>query len=333
MTSTTADVLVVGAGLAGATAAGVVAAAGRDVIALDKGRGPGGRLSTRRVDDRRFDHGAAAVQASGDFHDWLCDAALAGASAPFDGDWVGVPGMNALVLRALGGVEPVWGATVAALRRSEGRWVAEDAEGGTLAAGRSAVLAVPPAQAIALLRTAVDDIDPAAGGLRRVCDALSAAHHAPVWVGLVSLAPDTASRLRQDVPTGIWAPASETLACVRLDDAKPGRAPTGQLVVHARVDWSLRHLESSAEQIADPLRDALLKAVGLDPEAVLSVQAHRWRYALPEQGCPLDGEDGLRLALAGDAIGWTIEAGVSPAEQAWRSGRAAAARALSWTAP
>jgi len=51
-------VVVVGAGLAGLTAARGIASAGHDVIVLDKGRSSGGRCATRRVGAAVFDHGA-----------------------------------------------------------------------------------------------------------------------------------------------------------------------------------------------------------------------------------------------------------------------------------
>jgi phytoene dehydrogenase-like protein len=56
-----ADVIVVGAGLAGLTAAALVARAGRSVIVVEQGRNPGGRATTNVVDGVSFNLGAHAL--------------------------------------------------------------------------------------------------------------------------------------------------------------------------------------------------------------------------------------------------------------------------------
>jgi renalase len=111
------EVLVIGAGVAGLACARRLAAGGARVVVVDKGRGPGGRLSTRRVatalGEVGFDHGAQFLTARDpDFsaltRDWLARGLLApwngvvrlaadGTNAPLSGDplLVGVPGMNA----------------------------------------------------------------------------------------------------------------------------------------------------------------------------------------------------------------------------------------------
>src|SRR5689334_15592868 len=99
--------VVVGAGLAGLMAGRTLADAGHDVVLLDKGRSPGGRLATRRVGHARLDHGAqfftvrsdrfaASVDAwerNGWVHEWC-----RGFSTPADGypRYAAAGGMNAL---------------------------------------------------------------------------------------------------------------------------------------------------------------------------------------------------------------------------------------------
>lgn len=52
------SVAVIGAGFAGLTVARHLLDAGHAVHLFDKGRGAGGRMSTRRQDGHEFDHGA-----------------------------------------------------------------------------------------------------------------------------------------------------------------------------------------------------------------------------------------------------------------------------------
>ena len=72
MSSTTtradAPIAVLGAGVAGAAAAARLVEAGLPVQVFDKGRGPGGRCSTRRSEtasEPGFDHGAQYFTARG----------------------------------------------------------------------------------------------------------------------------------------------------------------------------------------------------------------------------------------------------------------------------
>jgi phytoene dehydrogenase-like protein len=57
------DVIVIGAGVSGLIAARTLQATGARVLGLDKGRGVGGRMATRRTDWGVFDHGAQFLTA------------------------------------------------------------------------------------------------------------------------------------------------------------------------------------------------------------------------------------------------------------------------------
>jgi renalase len=73
------DVVVVGAGLSGLVAARTLRDAGVRVRVLDKGRGVGGRLATRRIGAARLDHGAQFFTVRGDaFRSVVDDACAAG---------------------------------------------------------------------------------------------------------------------------------------------------------------------------------------------------------------------------------------------------------------
>jgi predicted NAD/FAD-dependent oxidoreductase len=51
-------IIIVGAGISGCVCANRLAMAGHAVTLIEKGRGVGGRMSTRRMNGARIDHGA-----------------------------------------------------------------------------------------------------------------------------------------------------------------------------------------------------------------------------------------------------------------------------------
>ncbi|HEX2729333.1 MAG TPA: FAD-dependent oxidoreductase, partial [Rubrobacteraceae bacterium] len=62
----TSSCIIVGAGMSGLSAGRELRAAGWDVTMVDKGRGVGGRMATRRLREGTFDHGAQFFTARSD---------------------------------------------------------------------------------------------------------------------------------------------------------------------------------------------------------------------------------------------------------------------------
>ena len=107
-------IAIIGAGMAGLTAARALDEAGLQVTVFEKGRGLGGRLSTRRGETGQFDHGAAfftvrhpafiteaaAWREEGAVEVWpgkLVHLTQRGLEAAYPDDrYVSVPGMSAL---------------------------------------------------------------------------------------------------------------------------------------------------------------------------------------------------------------------------------------------
>lgn len=67
MTKQTVDIAVIGAGIAGLTCAKQLQKAGYNVVVVDKSRGVGGRMATRRVQSTRVDHGVRYLEPTGDY--------------------------------------------------------------------------------------------------------------------------------------------------------------------------------------------------------------------------------------------------------------------------
>jgi len=304
------DTVVIGAGMTGIACARILRDAGREVRVLDKGRGIGGRMATRRVTikgaEARFDHGAQYISAtSPGFAAMLAD--LPEASQPWqDGaarpHHVGLPGMSGLPRALAHGLDTRQGANVTALQPLADGWrVTTDKD--TLTAAH-VVLTIPAPQVAGL----IDAAHPLAAPLQDVrmdpCLTLMAAFPGDAPCPFVSRV-DTARRL----------------AWIAQDSTKPGRARhVTTWVAQADPDWSLRHVDDSPEDIAARMLPLLCAEIGTDPDEALYAAAHRWRYAHVANALNRDflRSDDARLYLGGD---WCLGPRV---EAAWQSGTAIA---------
>jgi renalase len=316
------SVAIIGAGMAGAAAGRRLHEAGLDVLLVDKGRGVGGRMATRRAEDLRFDHGAQYVTARAPRFAATVEAwVAAGDAAPWGaapGWFVGTPAMTAPVRALTAGVAALVGCTVARIGRAETGWTLTDAAGTAVAGGQAfdtLLVTAPTPQAAALLATA-GIVIPALGGVR----------YAPCWALMIA----------HDGPPPLTEPARRIadpdapIAWVARDGTKPGRgggsSGFGTLVVHASPAWSRSHLERAPAEVADLLRAELARMLGraMPEGGIRYAAAHRWRYALVEEavGEPCLWMADERLGVAGDGcLGGRVEA-------AYLSGFALAERVL-----
>ena len=155
------EILILGAGMAGLSAATELQRAGRRVLVLDKGRSVGGRMATRRMGEAVFDHGAQFMTArSARFQATLGGMVENGAVVEWcrgfaetaDGHprWRGHPGMTAVPKLLAKGVEVRLEKQIASLSVVASRWLARTKDGEAFTAG--ALLLTPPVpQSLALL--------------------------------------------------------------------------------------------------------------------------------------------------------------------------------------
>lgn len=304
----TADVAVIGAGLAGLAVAAGFAREGVRAVVLEKSRGTGGRLATRRAGGLRFDHGAQYLRP----RDPGFAAALAGlAEAAAAAIWpapgadpapahVGLPGMSGLVKPLAAGLDLRLGVTVARAAREQAAWVLRDAGGQEILRAPRLVCTTPAPQAAGLLAG-----DPMA-------DALTDVEMVPNWTLMAAFdAPP-------DLPEILAEPEAD-LAWIARDGGKPGRGDAQTWVAQAGAAWSHAHLEHDREAVAALLLAALAARAGGALPTPVYLSAHRWRYAQASRplGKPCLADPGRGLVIAGD---WCLG---TKAEDAWCSAGAA----------
>ena len=296
------------------------------MVVVDKGRGVGGRIATRRVDGAVFDHGAQFITArSVEFHDeierwvragvaalWshgfadglvgdgsLLTRAADGTDTPHmparDGHprYRGVDGMTAIAKHLAAGLDVRLGTVISSIGRGGSDWTVTDAAGGAIAA--SAVILTPPApQSIALMDAGSVPVDPSARAV------LTAIAYQPCIAVLAfadggadgGLLPDPGA-LRRPTPELEWI----------ADNAAKRVSPRGPaLTIHCSAAFSAEHYECGDATIIDRV-GAIARSIGL-PE-LRDAQVKRWRYSAPVAPLSVGAwTEGLPagLVLAGDAF-------------------------------
>jgi len=321
---------VVGAGLAGLSAARVLVANGVRVTVFEKSRAPGGRAATRRHEAYHFDHGAQYFtqrdpRTAAQLREWEHRGIVSpwnGRIAAREGGvwresseaitrWVGVPGMRALGVDLARTLHVRYETAVQSLLRSDRTWRLLGDDDAALGEFDTVLVTAPAPQTHALL-----------------------APHAPSFAAAlarVELLPCIAAMVVMERRPDVWWDAAfvnddAVLSWVARNASKPGRDAPECWVLHATSAWSATNLECDAAALVRLLLDAVARVIGESIPALYAA-AHRWRYAIPAARTGAVGEEALHdhvtgLAAAGD---WCVGGRV---EGALVSGAAAAEKIL-----
>jgi len=305
------DAVVIGAGIAGLMAAAQIGGHGRRVLVLDKARGVGGRMATRRIGGAVCDHGAQFfTQRTRDFQSFLehairdeavvewCrgfsrDGSIA-ADGPAVGDghprYRGTRGMTDLpkwlaarlaTQDAAVEVRTAVKATSVAVGADRVRVTIEGQDGAAkVVEAAGCVLTAPVPQALDLL---------AAGGSPDRMDA-----HAIARLRTVDYDPCFTVMLVLDRPSLVPEPgaiqfggdAPGPVAWV-ADNQRKGISPVPVLTVHATGAFSREHFDTPPDEVAAMLIDAVRPWIDGDPRtAVVERSIHRWKFATPTTVLP-----------------------------------------------
>ena len=304
------DVLVIGAGMTGISCARQLHATGLDVVVLDKGRGIGGRMATRRADINgqtiRFDHGAQYVTArDAGFQQALneiSDCAVLWADAGKPGAYAGVPGMSSIPKALAEGLTIHQSERVEKLELQGNCWLATTESESWKA--KRVVMTVPFPQ-----------VAPIIGEDHPLSVKLTGLEFAPCMTLMGAFKPqvelDKATRLN----------AASDLSWIAYNSGKPGREDAiDAWLAQASVEWSAARVNQDKAKSEQEMQVLLCEALSLDPADMLHSAFHSWLYAriVNPLGVPYLVDETQSLYLGGD---WCLGARV---ESAWQSGTAIA---------
>lgn len=318
------DVCIIGAGMAGLSAARLLTQAGKSVVLLEKSRGLGGRAATRRIEGIPVDHGAQFFTArSEEFQSevfrWLSDGLCFAWSRGFhrwkDGTlhppdtadanprYACAEGLTSLAKHLATGLDIRREHRVVQVSESGGKFTVLREDGHHLRAEALFTSApVPQTQAVC-----ADLIPP----------------ETRAELAQVSVVPCLAVIAETADPAPPWKAVQISegpLSWLGADFTKRSQPERRFLVLHASGEFSTAHLDGDLAMAAEILVTEAKKIGGFSDLQIR--HTHRWRYARtrnsPGSRSFLRPRADLSFYIMGDAfLGGRIES-------AWLSGRAAA---------
>ena len=302
--------VVVGAGISGLLAAQELQAAGWQVTVLDKGRGVGGRMATRRFGGASFDHGAQFFTVRDDRFEklvegWLAAGAaaewsrgFANAEGPRDPDghprYRGSEGMTSIPKLLAEGLDVRTGERAVSVEQSDRGWMVV-CESGETVSGDALLLTAPVPQSLALANSGNYGLE---DGMRRQLEE-------------VSYDPCLAVMALLEGPSPVPEPGGVQLKDEPLDwigdNARKGISERPGLTIHAGPGWSRGHYEDAEEDITRSLLSLAGEQLGADlASATVETSLARWRYSWVTSSHPepcLVASEEPALVFCGDGFG------------------------------
>lgn len=314
------DVTIIGAGVAGLTAAQQLQQAGYSVVVVDKSRGVGGRAATRRVNGTRADHGLRYLEPDGEILPRLVEKLRDRhiLQVWIDNRYIAPDGMSAIGKFLASGLEVKLDRRVEAITlTSENSWQLSFENNPDAIAAKAVVMAIPAPQALAILSPLGENV---LSG--EFLDKLRSVEFDPCLTVMAGYG--DRKELNLDWKDTTFSPNSD-LAWIGLDSSKRPNAEFPLFVMHSSAEFAKNYID--AADLNTVARQLLATAAAELNISWLSApewfQIHRWRYAFPSYALQenyLEAKSSLPLICCGDWCGGNL------VESALNSGLAAADR-------
>ena len=313
--------LIVGGGITGLIIANILHCNNVKVTVLDKGRGIGGRLATRRIKEGVFDYGAQYFSVNNpQFQKWVDEWLQAGIIKEWCQQFSpeedtkpryrGVVSNRAIAKYLARDLNAYTSTKVTEVSYQDTQWFIKT-EKGICYQGEMLIMTPPVPQTLALLENSNITIP---------VDIQNSLEQITYYQCIAVLA-------LLSKPSKIPSPGGISLETEPLvwigDNYQKGISPHYAVTLHATPQFSETHYSSNDETIANLLFKAASDWLN---DSVIEYQVHRWRYSLPrtfyhQPYCALSE---LPLVIAGDAfvapkIEGAVLSGIAAADYALRN--------------
>lgn len=296
------DIAVIGAGMAGLTAAKKLSDQGKRVIVFEKSRGTGGRLASKRIildtsESLSFDLGCPELTFETrafkqQLDQWLNKQVITH-SRTHANHFVGQNRNSSITRHLSQSLEMLFSTRITHIEHHQGAWHIYDESNRQSTAPWAAdnvIIATPPQQAIDLL--------PEQHALQ---SPLAKFNMIPQWVLVLAVKSQSELTLDNTFNHDIKSISNE---CIKRGEADPSDIKLYQ--VQAKLNWSQSAVNWGKEDVSRHLISQL-KEMTNDQFEVVSQHSHRWLYSMASPTNPsvqnafLESGDGLYLC--GDYLG------------------------------
>ena len=295
-------IAIVGAGIAGLSAARALVDRGNAVTIFERGRAPGGRVGTRILSaielprglsgEVAFDHGAQYFTVRDQRFselaaEWERDKIIAkwtGRIVSFDGEgwvdvdpatsrYVGTPGMGAIATALASGIDIEYGRKIESLDP-----LLRDFD--------RAIVALPADQARVLV-----------SGIPELLSQFDRVEMKPNWTVMAAFEEKVAARFDAAFVNG------SALGWIARNTSKPKRNwKIDCWVLQASSAWSQAHLDDQADEVGSFLMEAFHDLIPAGLPKAFYATVHRWRHATADPPLAVGAihDDASRITLCGD---------------------------------
>lgn len=277
----TLDILVIGAGMSGLIAATQLQKTGYKVACVEKARGSGGRLSSKRIESAAkkmisFDLGCASFDAKTELFrsqidDWVSKGVVRSwhYSEATGTQYVGVPRSSSVTRHLADQTDVHFDTRITEIRDEGDSWLAFTGlpdERKLFAKTKHIIFATPPRQAAELLPLG-----------HPFTDALSQPIQQAQWVLMLNV------KGHLDLAEDYYEFQNSIISRLILDESKPDRKESGGhqvWIIQADPEWTEANLEANRDNLEHQLVAELAAKTG-SPIIIDDAYLHRWLYSIP----------------------------------------------------
>lgn len=293
MTEFCYDIAIVGAGISGLTCAQQLHHAGYRVLVVDKSRGLGGRLATRRLQGTHADHGVCYIKPKDErfqaLFDWLLERKVVKvwAETLYELDatnqiqpssdrslrYASPTGITAIAKFLATNLPIRLNHRVETLEALDAGWRLHFEDGGDSIEAKALIIAIPAPQAVTLVESLAEPDQDCLAQLKAV-----------EFMPCISAIAVYPMQLQPEIARLDWQAIASShhpdLGWIGLDSTKQLDPVQPVLVIQSNARFAQTHLEAAnLQEVGEQLLEKAAEIVASWVSEPETLQVHRWRYA------------------------------------------------------